>query len=199
MDLKCEEVWREISNYIDGEVQANLRVDIDRHVTVCKKCAAVLAGTRNIVQIYGDERMFEIPAEFSPALHRRLSLQARPERGAAYTWILSLAGAGLAAAAMIIFSLPRYTAPTLRAPMSEPALRAPVANLVVVSDEGKTFHVPGCTFIHGKSRMMPVEEAMKEGYNPCVRCEADLIRRLEKNRASSEVRAAESDELGSGD
>jgi hypothetical protein len=199
MDLKCEEVWREISNYIDGEVQARLRADIDRHVTVCKKCAAVLAGTRNVVQLYGDVRMFEIPAEFSPALHRRLLLQARPERGAAYTWILSLAGAGLAAAAMIVFSLPRFAVPALRAPMSEPALRAPVANLVVVSDDGKTFHVPGCTFIHGKSRMMPVEEAMREGYNPCIRCEAELIRHLEKNRASSQLRRSERDELDSGD
>jgi len=199
MDLKCEEVWREISNYIDGEVQARLRADIDHHVTVCKKCAAVLAGTRNVVQLYGDVRMFEIPAEFSPALHRRLLLQARPERGAAYTWILSLAGAGLAAAAMIVFSLPRFAVPALRAPMSEPALRAPVANLVVVSDDGKTFHVPGCTFIHGKSRMMPVEEAMREGYNPCIRCEAELIRHLEKNRASSQLRRSERDELDSGD
>jgi len=69
----------------------------------------------------------------------------------------------------------------------------------VVSDDGKTFHVPGCTFIHGKSRMMPVEEAMREGYNPCIRCEAELIRHLEKNRASSQLRRSERDELDSGD
>jgi Putative zinc-finger len=199
MDLKCEEVWREISNYIDNELEVSLRADIDRHLAGCSRCSAVLAGTKNIVQLYGDERMFDIPAEFSPTLHRRLAMQARPERGAAYTWILSLAGAGLVAAAMIIFSLPRFAVPTLRAPMSEPALRAPVANLVVVSDDGKTFHVPGCTYIHGKWRMMPVEEAMKEGYNPCIRCEAGLIHRTERSRAPSAIRAAEAEEPGSGD
>jgi anti-sigma factor RsiW len=198
MDLKCEEVWREISNYVDGEVEASLRAKIDRHLAGCSKCSAVLAGTRNIVHLYGDERMFDIPAEFSPALHRRLWMQARPERGAAYTWILSLSGAALVAAAAIVFSLPHFAAPALRAPMSVPALRAPVANLVVVSDEGKTFHVPGCTYIHGRWTMMPIEEAMKEGYNPCIRCEAGLIHRTGENRAPSGIHAAENAD-GSGD
>ena len=199
MDLKCEEVWREISNYVDDAVEAGLRGDIERHVAGCRRCSAVLAGTKNVVQIYGDARMFDIPVEFGASLHRRLSLQARPERGAAATWIVSLAGAGLVAAAMVMFSLPRFAAPDLRAPMSEPALRPPAANMVVVTDNGKTFHVPGCTFIHGKWRMMPVEEALKEGYNPCIRCEAGLVHRVVAARAASELREAEVGDSDSGD
>jgi hypothetical protein len=188
MDLKCEQVWLLISDYVDGEVLAPVRAEMDRHLMTCTRCTAVLAGTKNLVQLYGDERMFSVPLDFSPALHRRLSQQARPERGAAFTWAVSLAGAGLAAAAMLLFSLPRFQQPAMRAPMSQPALRAPVANLVVVSDDGKTFHVPGCTFIHGKSRMIPVEEAMKEGYTPCIRCEAGLIHRGEGNQPLSITR-----------
>jgi hypothetical protein len=188
MDLKCEQMWLLISDYVDGEVLAPVRADMDRHLETCTRCTAVLAGTKNLVQLYGDERMFSVPLDFSPALHRRLSQQTRPERGAAFTWALSLAGAGLATAAMLLFSLPRFEQPTMRAPMSQPALRAPVANLVVVNDDGKTFHVPGCTYIHGKSRMIPVEEAMKEGYNPCIRCEAGLLHRTEGNQPLSITR-----------
>ncbi len=199
MDLKCEEVWREISNYVDDQLDAGLRGDIERHVAGCRRCSAVLAGTKNVVEIYGDARMFNIPAEFGASLHRRLALQARPERGAAATWIVSLAGAGLVAAAMVMFSLPRFAAPSMRAPMSEPALRPPSANMVVVTDEGKTFHRPGCTFIHGKSTMMPVEEAMKEGYSPCIRCEADLIRRTEASRPLSVIRDSRATRSSFGD
>jgi Putative zinc-finger len=199
MDLKCEQVWLLISDYVDGDVDGTVRAGMDRHLITCTRCTAVLAGTKNLVQLYGDERMFSVPLDFSPALHRRLSLQSRPERGAAFTWALSLAGASLATAAMLLFSLPRFEQPTLRAPMSQPALRAPVANLVVVSDDGKTFHVPGCTYIHGKSRMIPVEEAMKEGYNPCVRCEADLIHRTAKSGSLQDIRAVDADVAGSGD
>ena len=125
MDIKCEEVWREISNYVDNEVDANLRAEMERHFAGCKHCSAVLDGTRNIVQIYGDERMFSVPAEFSPALQRRLAARLEPERSSKFSWLLSLAGAGLVAASLLIFSVPRFASPKLRAPMSEPALRAP--------------------------------------------------------------------------
>jgi len=29
--LNCEQVWREISNYVDGEVDAGLRASMDEH------------------------------------------------------------------------------------------------------------------------------------------------------------------------
>jgi hypothetical protein len=178
MDLKCEDVWREISNYIDEQVDSELRQDIARHLASCKKCAAVYAGTRNIVLLYGDERMFSLPAEFAPALRRRLSSKLTPERGSDLGWVLSLAGAGLIAAMLLVFSLPRFAPPPLRAPMSDPAVKA-ASGMVAVNDEGKTFHVPGCTFLHGKSRMIPLEEALREGYNPCIRCESEFLRRAD--------------------
>ena len=44
--------------------------------------------------------------------------------------------------------------------------------LVAVVEDGKTFHVPTCAFIHDKARLrtIPAAEAIREGYAPCVRC-----------------------------
>ena len=70
--MNCEQVWREISNYVDGEVDAALRSAMDEHFHTCKRCASVLAGTRNVVELYGDERMLEVPAGFSQRLEKRL-------------------------------------------------------------------------------------------------------------------------------
>ena len=81
--LNCEHVWREISNYIDGEVDAALRSTMDEHFKTCQRCASVLAGTRNVVALYGDERMLEVPAGFSQRLELRLEQkmeQARQRR-----------------------------------------------------------------------------------------------------------------------
>ncbi len=69
MVVTCEEVWREISNYLEGDVEPSLRLALEEHVRGCKRCAAVLEGTRNVVQLYGDERMFEVPLGFSHRLH----------------------------------------------------------------------------------------------------------------------------------
>lgn len=72
MVVHCEEVWREVSDYLDGEVSPTLRVAIEEHVRGCQRCAAVVNGMRNVIQIYGDERMLEVPFGFSQRLHRRL-------------------------------------------------------------------------------------------------------------------------------
>ena len=80
MVVNCEEVWREISNYLDGEVDAGLRSAMDEHIRGCQRCSAVLAGTRNIVELYGDERMVEVPLGFSYRLQRRLDENTHPSR-----------------------------------------------------------------------------------------------------------------------
>jgi anti-sigma factor (TIGR02949 family) len=72
MKIDCKHVWVHISAYIDGEVDASLRAEIDRHLEHCEICSAVMDSTRNVVVLVADERVFEIPAGFSERLHRRL-------------------------------------------------------------------------------------------------------------------------------
>jgi hypothetical protein len=70
--LKCEEVLREISNYIDGVVTASLQKRMREHFTECKSCKAVLDGTRNVVRLVGDPRSFPMPEGASERLISRL-------------------------------------------------------------------------------------------------------------------------------
>jgi anti-sigma factor (TIGR02949 family) len=72
MKIDCKHVWQHISSYIDGDVDAELRAEIDRHLEHCEICSAVLDSTRNVVVLMADERVFEIPAGYSERLHRRL-------------------------------------------------------------------------------------------------------------------------------
>jgi hypothetical protein len=60
------------------------------------------------------------------------------------------------------------TAP-LRSHHSEPATAAP-PSLVAVTAEGKLYHRPECAYVHGPVRMVPGEQAISEGYTPCMRC-----------------------------
>ena len=84
--VNCEQVWQEISNYIEGEVDAPLRAAMDEHFRACRHCASVLAGTRNVIALYSDERMIdeqtiEVPAGFGRRLERRLAQNARVSGG----------------------------------------------------------------------------------------------------------------------
>jgi len=72
MKIDCRHVWDHISAYIDGDVDASLRAEIDRHLEHCEICSAVLDSTRNLIVLIADERVFEIPSGFSERLHLRL-------------------------------------------------------------------------------------------------------------------------------
>ncbi len=72
MRIDCKHVWDHISAYIDGEVDAELRAEIDKHLETCEICSAVLDSTRNVVVLMADERVFELPLGFSKRLHARL-------------------------------------------------------------------------------------------------------------------------------
>lgn len=72
MRIDCKHVWEHISAYIDGDVDAALREDIDLHLETCEICSAVLDSTRNVVILVADGRVFELPTGFSERLHARL-------------------------------------------------------------------------------------------------------------------------------
>jgi anti-sigma factor RsiW len=72
MRIDCEHVWDYISAYIDGDVDAALRAEIDKHLETCEICSAVLDSTRNVVVLVADGRVFELPAGYSERLHERL-------------------------------------------------------------------------------------------------------------------------------
>ncbi len=72
VEISCEEVWREVSNYLDGEISQELRARMEEHFKGCKHCTAVMDGTRNMVQLVGDATAFELPAGFSNRLYQKL-------------------------------------------------------------------------------------------------------------------------------
>ncbi|MBV9182700.1 MAG: zf-HC2 domain-containing protein, partial [Acidobacteria bacterium] len=72
MVMNCEQVWREVSNFLDGDVNSELRAAIEEHIGGCQRCTAVIAGTRNVIHLFQDERMVEVPVGFSRRLHQRL-------------------------------------------------------------------------------------------------------------------------------
>ena len=72
MKIDCKHVWDHISAYIDGDVDAKLRAEIDRHLEHCEICSAVMDSTRNVVILMAGERVFEIPSGYSERLHLKL-------------------------------------------------------------------------------------------------------------------------------
>jgi hypothetical protein len=171
--VTCELVWREVSNYLEGEVDAGLRTGMEEHFRTCTRCASVLAGTRNVVRLYGDERMMEAPAGFGRRLEKRLAQNTRVSTSRWSSWSAWLVP--VAALALISGGLWLTNSVTnqrvLKSQMEQAARNIPPDMVVLVAADSKIFHVAGCPFIHGKQvRTLTAKEALNEGYAPCTRC-----------------------------
>ena len=209
MPIDCNDVVREISNYLDGDVDPALSSRMESHLGECRSCAALLSSLRNVVRLYGDERLFPLPEGFGARLNQRLAAvgfgekrvlawetPAASRRGGmtVRTWWGSAVAAALIMAVLFAGEVRDREWPALKSEHSQRAQRVP-ETMVVITDEGKTFHVPGCEYIHGRQRTVTAAEAVREGYAPCVRCEHALLarrrypaRRQIKSRSASRMR-----------
>lgn len=72
MVLNCRHVWGHISDYIEGTLDPAVLADVERHLATCEICSAVLDSTRNVIILIADDRVFELPVDYSKRLHARL-------------------------------------------------------------------------------------------------------------------------------
>jgi len=194
MVISCEHVWREISNYLDDEVDVGLRADMEEHFRGCKHCTAVLDGMRNVIQLYGDERMFEMPLGFSQRLHRRLDGNVSGSRRSFLGWMVATAAAIFAVGSYEVASSSVSNRETLRSEHARPAKRVPPDMIVVVAEDGKLFHGgAACPFIHDKAKLRSIHarDAVREGYTPCVRCMTKYLSSVLVSRPGSRIDRAE--------
>ena len=78
IEIDCQRVRRELSDYLEGDLPPALRLQIEKHLAGCSHCKAVYDGTRNVVRLLGDEKMIELPEGFSRRLYQLLPKLAGP-------------------------------------------------------------------------------------------------------------------------
>jgi Putative zinc-finger len=172
MGITCETIWRESSNYIDGSLSPDLRQEIDEHIKTCNACESVMAGLQNILTLYGDERMAELPDGFSQRLHRRIEANMPTTRRNFFGWAIAFAASVLAVGGIELSRASRE-APEPISKHSQHAVKPiPPDMQVVVSDKGRLFHLAACPFIINRKtiRYMTANVALAQGFTPCTRC-----------------------------
>jgi len=190
--VKCEKVCREISNYLEGEVDPALRAAMDQHFPACQRCSSLLEGMRNVIRLYSDERMMEVPAGFGRRLERRLAQNVRGSRWSTWSaWLVPVAALALFAGGLRLANS-LTASPPLKSEHAQPGEGIPPDMLVVVTSGAKVFHAAGCDFIHNRQtkRTLTAKEAMREGYVPCLRCMREYLHTAVAGHLALEVEAA---------
>ena len=70
--MNCKGVIREISNYIDGDLELPAKQELERHLEHCGECNLVVNQTRLTVEVFCDSKPIELPDEVRSRLHDAL-------------------------------------------------------------------------------------------------------------------------------
>jgi predicted anti-sigma-YlaC factor YlaD len=70
--LKCKSVIRELSNYLDGDLDGVLKLDLERHLQHCEDCSMVVDQTKRTVEIFCGSEPLELPTDVRSRLHQAL-------------------------------------------------------------------------------------------------------------------------------
>jgi anti-sigma factor RsiW len=78
--LSCRNVIRELSNYIDGDLDASMKREIEAHIRECKECRVIVDQTKLTVDIFCDSQLVELPADVRERLHQALRRKMQEAR-----------------------------------------------------------------------------------------------------------------------
>ena len=76
-DFKCSQMLGNLSDYIDGDLQADLCAQIEDHMKTCENCRVVVNTLRKTVELYErcSEENTEIPGEVKERLFAKLKIE----------------------------------------------------------------------------------------------------------------------------
>lgn len=75
MTIKCKDMLGDLSEYIDGELEADLCAEIEAHMRDCPVCQVMVDTLRKTVIIYRKHGQVEIPPDVRSRLYAVLDLE----------------------------------------------------------------------------------------------------------------------------
>jgi anti-sigma factor RsiW len=70
--LTCKDFLKELSDYLDETIDAELRAKLERHITECPNCWVIADTTRKTIQIYKGMEPYPVPADVQSRLMQAL-------------------------------------------------------------------------------------------------------------------------------
>ena len=59
--MKCSEFLQELTNYLDGVLDARTKAELEDHLAWCHNCYVVCDTTKKTIEIYRDSQLYELP------------------------------------------------------------------------------------------------------------------------------------------
>lgn len=78
--MKCTEFLQELTDYLDGKITENLKLELDEHLHWCHECHVVMNTTKKTIEIYRDNELYELPEGLRNRLHDAIMTKCRKSK-----------------------------------------------------------------------------------------------------------------------
>lgn len=75
--FNCSQVIAELANYLDDQVAAEIRRELEIHLAECHTCRALFDSTRKTITIVTESHSFELPESVSARILERIKTKVR--------------------------------------------------------------------------------------------------------------------------
>lgn len=79
--LTCRDFLAELGDYLDERIDAELRAELERHITECPNCWVIAGTTKKTIEIYKGMEPYPIPQEVESRLMQALEKKMAARQG----------------------------------------------------------------------------------------------------------------------
>ena len=70
--MNCKKVIQELTSYLDGVLDSDMRADLELHLARCTDCRVIVDTTRKTIQIFCNSEPVPLPDDVRHRLHTAL-------------------------------------------------------------------------------------------------------------------------------
>jgi anti-sigma factor RsiW len=80
--VKCSEFLQELTDYLDGAIDAPTKAELEEHLAWCHNCYVVCDTTKKTIEIYRDSHLYELPDDLRSRLRSAIVAKCQSRKKA---------------------------------------------------------------------------------------------------------------------
>ena len=78
--MKCSEFLHELTDYLDGVIDAGTKAELEEHLAWCHNCYVVCDTTKKTIEIYRDSQLYELPENLETRLRSAIDTRCKSHK-----------------------------------------------------------------------------------------------------------------------
>jgi anti-sigma factor RsiW len=78
--VNCKEFLKELTDYLDGVIDARTKSELEDHLTWCHDCYVVCNTTKMTIEIYRDSEVYELPTDLRSRLQSAIMTKCKDSK-----------------------------------------------------------------------------------------------------------------------